>query len=70
MMMKIITETLIDAFCASMIAVFFLMGIATLIVPILSEITLWATLCSIPMFFVSFICLIILDRDNPKNILS
>ena len=69
-MIKIITETLIDAFCASMIAGFFLMGMAILIVPMLSEVTLWVTLWSLPMFFVSFICLIILDRDNPENILS
>lgn len=64
-MIKVITETLIDAFCASMLVGFFYMGIAVLIVPMIDAYTtLWVSLASFPFFVIGLVCFMLLDRSR------
>ena len=64
-MIKIITETLIDAFCASMLGGFFSLGIAFFLVPIIEPyIAIWTSVLSLPLFVVGLVFFMLLDRTR------
>ena len=62
-MISTILETLIDAFCASMLVGFFALGIAFVVVPMIDPFTaLWLSLTSLPFFVIGLVFFMILDR--------
>ena len=62
-MINTIMETLIDAFCASMLVGFFSLGIAFLLVPMFDPSSaIWLSITSFPFFVIGSVFFMILDR--------
>ena len=62
-MINTIVNTLVDAFCASMLVGFFTLGIAFAVVPMVDPHTaIWLSVTSFPFFVIGAVFFMILDR--------